>query len=78
MQDKLSLMKKKFASPEEPEGSKSIIVNGKVHKQMRDHCRFQKKKIGGLTEDLILLYLSNPDAIQKLIDDLNKVKEAGK
>lgn len=77
MQDKMSLMRKKFGPPEEPEGSKSIIVNGKVHKQMRDHCRFSKKKIGGLTEDLISLYLSNPTEIEKLIDEMKKKEQEG-
>jgi len=72
MEDKFALMKKKFGPPDESEGSKSIIVNGKIHKEMRDHCRFSKKKIGGLTEDLISLYLSNPNEVQKLIDALKK------
>jgi hypothetical protein len=73
MEDKFALMKKKLGPPSEDEGSKSIIVNGKIHKEMRDHCRFNKKKIGGLTEDLISLYLSNPEEIQKLIDGSKKV-----
>jgi predicted lactoylglutathione lyase len=72
MEDKFALMKKKLGPQEEDEPSKSIIVNGKIHKQMREHCRFQKKKIGGLTEDLISLYLSNPEEVQKLIDSMKK------
>jgi hypothetical protein len=72
MEDKFALMKKKFGPPDESEGSKSIIVNGKIHKEMRDHCRFHKKKIGGLTEDLISFYLTNPDEVQKLIDSSRK------
>lgn len=77
MEDKFALIKKRFGSPDESEGSKSIIVNGKIHKEMRDHCRFSKKKIGGLTEDLISLYLSNPSEIEKLIDAMNKKKQEG-
>jgi len=53
--------------------SKSIIIDGDIHKQYRDYCRGKGIKIGTMTEDLIKLYLSNPKSFQKLIDE-NKEK----
>ena len=75
MDDKFELMRKKLAGEpierkrkSNPDDPKAILIDGKLHKRYRDYCRFQKKKIGGLTEDLIELYLSKPDEIQNLIN----------
>lgn len=51
--------------------SKSVIVDGALHASMKKYCTGTKRKIGGLIEDLIKLYLSNPKEIQKQIDKLN-------
>lgn len=50
--------------------SKSIIVNGTLHNQLKKFCRSKGLKIGSLIEDLIGLYLNNPKIIQKNIDEI--------
>jgi hypothetical protein len=55
--------------------TKSIIIDGSVHKKYRDYCRGKSLKIGSLTEDLIKLYLSDPKTFQKLIDELDNKQE---
>jgi len=50
--------------------SKSIIVDGDLHNQLKKFCRNKGLKIGSLIENLIRLYLNNPKAIQKNIDEL--------
>jgi len=50
--------------------SKSIIVDGTLHNQLKKFCRSKGLKIGSLIEDLIKLYLNNPKIIQKNIDEL--------
>ena len=74
MEDKLTTMNKKLnlSKNETIADSKSIIIDGKLHKQYKDYCRVTKKKIGGQTEDMIRLYLSNPNELQKQIEELRK------
>ena len=48
---------------------KSIIIDGDLHSKFKLFCRGKSMKIGGVIEDLILLYLNNPKVIQKLIDE---------
>ena len=49
--------------------SKSVIINGDVHGDFKSFCKGKSLKIGGVIEDLIKLYLDNPQKIQKLIDE---------
>lgn len=49
--------------------SKSVIINGDVHGDFKLFCKGKSLKIGGVIEDLIKLYLSDPNRIQKLIDE---------
>lgn len=49
--------------------SKSVIIDGDVHSKFKLFCKGKNHKIGGVIEDLINLYLSNPKEIQKLIDN---------
>jgi hypothetical protein len=49
---------------------KSVIIDGNLHKKFKLFCKGKSMKIGGVIEDLIVLYLDNPKTIQKLIDEL--------
>lgn len=49
--------------------SKSVIINGDVHGDFKLFCKGKSLKIGGVIEDLIKLYLSDPNRVQKLIDE---------
>ena len=53
--------------------SKSIIVDGDLHNQLKKFCRSKGLKIGSLIEDLIRLYLNNPKVVQKNIDEIKEV-----
>lgn len=47
---------------------KSIIIDGNLHNRFKILCKGKSLKIGGLIEDLIQLYITNPKTIQELID----------
>jgi hypothetical protein len=47
---------------------KSIIIDGNLHYRFKILCKGKSLKIGGLIEDLIQLYISNPKVVQDLID----------
>lgn len=49
--------------------SKSVIINGDIHSQLKNFCKGKSLKIGGVIEDLINLYLSDHKGTQKLIDE---------
>jgi len=49
---------------------KSVIIDGELHNKFKIFCKGKSMKIGGVVEDLIILYLDNPKTIQKLIDDV--------
>ena len=49
---------------------KSVIIDGKIHNKFKIFCKGKSMKIGGVVEDLIVLYLDNPKIVQKLIDDI--------
>jgi len=49
--------------------SKSVIIDGDVHSRFKLFCKGKSLKIGGVIEDLIVLYLDNPKQVQKLIDE---------
>jgi len=50
--------------------SKSVIIDGELHAKMKNYCMGRKRKIGGIIENLIKLYLDNPKEIENLIDNL--------
>jgi hypothetical protein len=66
----MELVKKPKEEKEEIK-SKSVIIDGALHARMKNYCTGTKRKIGGVIEDLIKLYLSNPKELQKQIDNLN-------
>jgi hypothetical protein len=48
---------------------KSVIIDGELHGKFKLLCKGKSLKIGGVIEDLIELYLSDPRGIQKVIDE---------
>ena len=48
---------------------KSVIIDGELHGKFKLLCKDKSLKIGGVIEDLIELYLSDPRGIQKVIDE---------
>lgn len=54
---------------------KSIIIDGGLHGRFKMLCKGKSLKIGGVIEDLIRLYLTNPKDLQKMIDEI-KEREA--
>jgi hypothetical protein len=50
--------------------SKSVIIDGATHNKFKVFCKGKSLKIGGVIEDLILLYLHEPKIIQKMIDEI--------
>ena len=52
--------------------SKSVIIDGDVHGRFKEHCKNRSLKIGGIIENLIELYLDDPQEIQKLINNIKK------
>ena len=48
---------------------KSVIIDGELHGEFKMLCKGKSLKIGGVIEDLIRLYLSDPRGIQKVIDE---------
>ena len=51
---------------------KSVIIEGGLHSRFKLFCKGRSLKIGGVLEDLILIYLDNPKQIQSMIDDSKK------
>lgn len=52
--------------------SKSVIINGEIHTQFKTFCKGKSLKIGGVIEDLITLYLTDPKRIDKLIEEIKE------
>lgn len=50
--------------------SKSVIIDGKIHNSFKVFCKGKSLKIGGVIEDLILIYLHEPKILQKMIDEI--------
>ena len=48
---------------------KSVIIDGELHGKFKLLCKGKSLKIGGVIEDLIELYLSDPRGIQRVIDE---------
>jgi hypothetical protein len=55
---------------------KSIIIDGNLHYKFKILCKGKSMKIGGVIEDLIRLYISNPKTIQTMIDESNDNNES--
>ena len=53
--------------------SKSVIIDGDVHSQLKSLCAGKNLKMGGVIENLIRLYLKDYKNVQKLIDNLNEL-----
>jgi hypothetical protein len=49
--------------------SKSVIIDGDIHNKFKEFCKERSLKIGGVIEDLIVVYLNDPKGLQKLIDE---------
>lgn len=54
---------------------KSVIIDGELHGKFKMLCKGKSLKIGGVIEDLIKVYLSNPKFYQELIDEYKKLSE---
>jgi len=52
---------------------KSVIIDGDLHNRFKLLCKGKSLKIGGVIEDLIKLYLSNPKKIQTLIEESKEI-----
>jgi len=48
---------------------KSVIIDGNLHNRFKMLCKGKSMKIGGVIEDLIRFYLSNPKKIQTMIEE---------
>jgi hypothetical protein len=48
---------------------KSVIIDGRLHTKFKNSCKEKSMKIGAVIEDLIILYLNDPKALQKMIDE---------
>jgi len=52
---------------------KSIIVDGDLHGRFKLLCKGKSLKIGGVIEDLIWLFLTDPKKIQSLIEQTKEL-----
>jgi hypothetical protein len=52
--------------------SKSVIIDGAIHSQLKLLCVGKNLKMGGVIENLIRLYLKDYKNVQKQIDNLNE------
>ena len=48
---------------------KSVIIDGTLHSRFKLLCKGKSLKIGGVIEDLIELYLTDPKKTQELIEE---------
>jgi len=48
---------------------KSVIIDGELHGRFKLLCKGKSLKIGGVLENLISLYLTNPKKIQTMIEE---------
>ena len=48
---------------------KSVIIDGNLHGKFKMLCKGKSLKIGGVLEDLIGLYLTDPKKIQGMIEE---------
>jgi hypothetical protein len=52
--------------------SKSVIIYGDIHAQLKMLCAGKSLKIGSVIENLIRLYLKEYKSVQLQIDNLNE------
>jgi len=52
---------------------KSVIIDGELHGRFKMLCKGKSLKIGGVLEDLIGLYLTNPKKIQTMIEESKSI-----
>jgi hypothetical protein len=52
---------------------KSIIIDGNLHNRFKILCKGKSLKIGGVIEDLIILYLKDPKMVQSMIEEAKEV-----
>lgn len=52
---------------------KSVIIDGNLHNRFKILCKGKSLKIGGVIENLIVLYLNNPKKIQALIEESKEI-----
>jgi hypothetical protein len=52
--------------------SKSVIIDGDIHAQLKMLCAGKSLKIGSVIENLIRLYLKEYKSVQLQIDNLNE------
>jgi len=50
--------------------SKSVIIDGLIHSELKSLCVGKNLKMGGVIENLISLYLADYKNVQKQIDNL--------
>lgn len=55
--------------------SKSVIIDGNIHAQLKMLCNGKSLKMGSVIESLICLYLKEYKSIQSQIDNLNETKK---
>lgn len=48
---------------------KSVIIDGNLHYDFKVFCKGKSMKIGGVIENLIRLYLTDPKSVEKMIDE---------
>ena len=66
----------KITELEDNNKSKSVIIDGKIHNRFKVFCKGKSLKIGGVIEDLILIYLHEPKILQKMIDEIKEKQPA--
>ncbi|MHA2183075.1 MAG: hypothetical protein ACXAAH_16780 [Promethearchaeota archaeon] len=54
--------------------SKSVIIDGETHAKFKKYCKERSLKIGGVIENLIEIYLHDPQKIEDLIQKFREVK----
>ena len=52
---------------------KSVIIEGNLHGRFKMYCKGKSLKIGGVIENLIALYLNNPQKIQSMIEETEEI-----
>ena len=52
--------------------SKSVIIDGDIHAQLKMLCAGKSLKMGSVIENLIRLYLKEYKSVQLQIDNLNE------
>jgi len=51
---------------------KSVIINGDLHQQLKNHCKERSLKIGSIIQELIRLYLYKPKQLRDMIEEMHR------